>query len=295
MPLPPNLPLELTKAPFTTAEAVSAGLTRSALRRGPWRHVFRNVWVHEQVEDTRATRIEAVRLVLGQHAFVCGLTAAWLYGADARDKRWDLVWVGCPTGRRLRTREGCHTREITVDVTDLDMVNGVLLTTPVRTAYDCSRWLAPVERLVVADALAHDGLLTAEELSLYRNAHKGIRDVKRVDEVIKALEPLSESPMETRLRYCLVAAGLPRPTAQHVVRDAGGSFVARLDLAYLGSRLAIEYDGAFHFDQRREDDRRRDAIRALGWTVLVVSGSDLQDGGLEVVARVRAHLRLAAA
>jgi hypothetical protein len=256
--------------------------------------VFRNVWVHEQVEDSREFRVEAVRLVLGKHAFVCGLTAAWLYGIDARDRRWDLVWVGCPTGSRLRTREGCYTREVTVDVTDLDMVNGVLLTTPVRTVYDCSRWLAAAERLVVADALVHDGLLTVEELSLYRNTHKGIRDVKRVDEVINGVEPLSESPMETRLRHLLVAGGLPRPTAQHVVRDASGNFVARLDLAYLGPRLAIEYDGAFHWNQRREDDRRRDAVRALGWTVLVVSASDLLEAGRGVVERVRTHLRQAA-
>jgi very-short-patch-repair endonuclease len=100
--------------------------------------------------------------------------------------------------------------------------------------------------------------------------------------------------METRLRHLLVAAGLPRPTAQHVVRDATGAFVARLDLAYLGPRLAIEYDGALHWEQRREDDRRRDGVRALGWRVLVVSGSDLWDGGADLIARVRAHLRSAA-
>lgn len=289
------VPDELTKSPFTTAEAARLGVSTSSLRGGPWRHVFRNVWVHEGVEDSCETRLAAVRLVLGRHAFVCGLTAAWLYGIDARDKRWDLVWVGCPTGSRLRTRAGCYTREVTIDVTDLDLVNGVLLTTPVRTLYDCARWLAPVERLVVADAFAHDGLVTAEELSSYRNAHKGIRDVRRVDEVLRLLEPLSESPMETRLRCLLVTAGLPRPTAQHVVRDASGNFVARLDLAYLGPRLAIEYDGAFHWEQRREDDRRRDAVRALGWTVLVVSASDLAGSGAGVVERVRVHLRSAAA
>jgi very-short-patch-repair endonuclease len=186
-------------------------------------------------------------------------------------------------------------REVTIDAADLDLANGLLLTTPVRTLYDCARWLAPAERLVVADAFVHDGLVAAEELSAYRNAHKGIRDVRRIDEVLRMLEPLSESPMETRLRHLLIAAGLPRPTAQHVVRDSTGAFVARLDLAYLGPRLAIEYDGAFHWDQRREDDRRRDAVRALGWTVLVVSASDMQGAAQGLIDRVRGHLREAAA
>jgi very-short-patch-repair endonuclease len=291
---PAFVPDVLTKTPFTTADAAAAGVSTSALRGGPWRHVFRNVWIHESIEDSREARLDAARLVLGRHAFVCGLTAAWLYGVDARDSRWDLVWVGCPTGSRLRTRTGCYTREISVDVRDLDLINGVLLTTPARTVYDCARWLSPVEALVVADGLAHLGLVTAEEISQYRNAHKGIRDVTRVDAVLRALEPLSESPMETRVRYLLVSSGLPRPTAQHVVRDASGNFVARLDLAYVGIKLAIEYDGTWHWEQRRADDRRRDAIRALGWTVIVVSAEDYRDTPRQVVEHVRSFIRQAA-
>jgi hypothetical protein len=284
----------LTYCPFTTAEAAALGVSDSALRKGPWRHVFRNVWIHEALPDDRETRVEAVRLVLGRHAFVCGLTAAWLYGIDARDHRWQLVWVGCPTGRRLRTRDGCYTREVTIDASDLDLFKGILLTTPVRTVYDCARWLPPAEALVVAEAFLRMGLVSVEEVSAYRNAHKGIRHVTRIDRLLEAIEPLSESPQETRLRYLLVGAGLPRPTAQFVVRDSGGDFVARLDLAYPGIRLAIEYDGAFHWEQRREDDRRRDRIRALGWTVIVVSSSDLDEAPTRVLAQVRSALRQAA-
>ncbi|HWC33244.1 MAG TPA: DUF559 domain-containing protein [Mycobacteriales bacterium] len=269
-----NVPDLLTHGPFTTAQAAAAGVSRSALRSEPWRGVFRDVWVHGVIPDSRELRLAAVRLVLGRYAFVCGHTAAWVHGIDAYDRHGDLVWVGCPTGRRLRTREGCYTREITIEACDLDVVDGVLVTTPVRTVFDCARWLSKTEGLVVADALAYRGQLTAESLSAYRNQHKGIRHVGRVDETIRLLEPLCESPMETRLRIFLINAGLPRPTAQHVIRDSSGSFVARVDLAYVGSQVAIEYDGAFHWEQRRADDRRRDAIRALGWTVVVASAED---------------------
>lgn len=287
-------PEALTYCPFTTAEAAANGVSDSALRRGPWRHVFRNVWVHEALPDNRETRVEAVRLVLGRHAFVCGLTAAWLYGIDARDARWELVWVGCPTGSRLRTREGCYTREVTVEPADLDLFNGVLLTTPVRTVFDCARWLRPAEGLVVAETLIGLGMVSVDEISAYRSAHKGIRHVTRVDRLLGHVEPLSESPQETRLRHLLVEGGLPRPAAQHVVRDSAGRFVARLDLAYPALKLAIEYDGAFHWEQRREDDRRRDRLRAMGWTVIVVSGSDLADAPQRVVAQVRSLLQVAA-
>jgi hypothetical protein len=184
-------------------------------------------------------------------------------------------------------------REIAVDVGDLDLVDGVLLTTPVRTLYDCARWLAPVEGLVVADSLAYAGLVTAADISKYRNTHKGTPGVTRLDAVLRLLEPLSEAAMQTRVRYLLVTSGLPRPTAQHVVKDSGGKFVARLELAYVGARLAVESGGAQHWEQRRADDRRRDALRALGWRSIVVSGTDLEAPEC-IVARVRSALQLAA-
>jgi very-short-patch-repair endonuclease len=54
--------------------------------------------------------------------------------------------------------------------------------------------------------------------------------------------------------------------------------------------LAIEYDGALHWAQRRADDRRRDLMRELGWDVLVVSSEDYyQTPGL-IVAKVRGAL-----
>ena len=89
---------------------------------------------------------------------------------------------------------------------------------------------------------------------------------------------------------CLIDGGLPRPHAQVEVFSPGGRFVARVDLAYVEERLAVEYDGAWHWDQRRDDDRRRDALRALGWEVLVFSADDLRTPD-RVVARVRTALR----
>lgn len=133
------MPEALLKAPFTTSTAALHGVSPSALRGGVWRHVFRDVWVHESVTDTRETRLAAVLLVLGNDAFVCGLTAAWIYGVDVLDRRRDLVWVGFPAGRRRRQRPGCLVREITVTPEDLVLLSGVPLTSPLRTTFDCLR------------------------------------------------------------------------------------------------------------------------------------------------------------
>ncbi len=269
-------------------------MSDSALKGEEWRHVFRNVWVHARVEDTKAMRVEAAKLVLGQHGFICGLTAAWIYGIDVQERRGLLVWVGRPTGDWRRARPGCLVREITIEATDLDRVDGCWVTTPLRTAFDCARWLSLTEALVVADALAHAGLVSREDLAAYTRAHRRLRGVVQADRVVELMEPLSESPMESRLRVLLIQEGFGAPVAQYVVRNSSGDFVARADFAYPDRRIIVEYDGAVHWDQRREDDRRRDVIRALGWTVLVAGRSDYYETQQDFVTQLRRAFAAAA-
>ena len=105
-------------------------------------------------------------------------------------------------------------------------------------------------------------------------------------------DPGAESPQETRLRLLLLAGGLPRPVTQYEVRDANGLFVARLDLAYPGRRIGIEYEG----DHPRErtafqrDLRRLNALRACGWTILRFAAADIYRDPARTVAIVRAAL-----
>jgi hypothetical protein len=277
------------------AEARAAGLSNSALKGGEWRHVFRDVWVHASVEDTVSMRIEAAKLVLGQDGFLCGLTAAWIYGVDAQDRRGMLVWMGRRTGDWRKVRPGCLVREITVAESDLEVVEEALITSPVRTAFDCARWLALREAVVVADALAHAGLMTADSFRAYVRTHRRLRGVRQADWVARLIEPLSESPMESRLRVLLISSGFDNPIAQYVVTDRASNFVARADLAYPDQRLIVEYDGAQHWEQRRADDRRRDAMRALGWTVLVASREDFYEQPMDFLDKVRRAFVVAAA
>jgi len=265
------------------------------MKGSEWRHVFRDVWVHSSVPDTTAMRIEAVKLVLGEEGFICGLTAAWIYGVDVQDRRGLLVWVGRRTGDWRRARPGCLVREITIEAADLDRVDGCWVTNPVRTVFDCARWLSLSEAVVVADALAHGGLVSRENFTAYTRAHRRLRGVTQADRVAVLMEPLSESPMESRLRVLLVSKGFETPVAQYVVRNSDGDFVARADLAYPDRRIIVEYDGALHWEQRRADDRRRDAIRALGWTVLVASRSDYYEHPHEFVTQLRRAFAAAAA
>ncbi|HWB68074.1 MAG TPA: hypothetical protein VG708_14720 [Mycobacteriales bacterium] len=286
-----GVPAHLRDVPFTWAQARAAGLTHSALRSDPWRHVLRDVWAHRDLSDTRAFRLEAAKLVLTPNAVCCGATAAWLFGSDVQ-RIADLdLRVSFPRGKRQRPRAGLVVCQETLRPSEIVSLGGVQLTSPLRTVFDCLRWLRDPEGLVVADALTHAGLVQLPELGCYLRNVKGLRNVRRARAYFDDIEPKAESPMETRGRVRLVRNGLPRPEAQIVVRDRNGRFVGRLDMGYREQLTAIEYDGADHWLRRREDDRRRDNIRALGWDVIVISADDVYSREMTLEAAVWRSLR----
>jgi very-short-patch-repair endonuclease len=112
---------------------------------------------------------------------------------------------------------------------------------------------------------------------------------------------VAESPPERELAHHLVRQGLPDPVLQHVVRDAQGAFVARVDLAYPQFLIAIEYESfQEHVGKAAlvRDRERRNALTALGFTVLTATAADLRDRAerlANVLRRVRHRAARAAA
>jgi very-short-patch-repair endonuclease len=52
-----------------------------------------------------------------------------------------------------------------------------------------------------------------------------------------------------------------------------------VDLAFPEARLAVEYEGAYHFEETQivRDDARYALLVAAGWRVLRLSSADLRD------------------
>ncbi|MBN9612801.1 MAG: hypothetical protein J0H64_04975 [Actinobacteria bacterium] len=88
-----------------------------------------------------------------------------------------------------------------------------------------------------------------------------------------------DSPPETLLRLLIVDAGLPEPMVNCPVRVGGR--VLHADLGYPQLKIAIEYEGGYHFDgghtQARRDVHRWEAMHDAKWRVLRVTALDLQD------------------
>jgi hypothetical protein len=174
-------------------------------------------------------------------------------------------------------------------------IDGLKVTTPLRTTFDCLRLLRGWDRLVVADAMTHNRLVTLEELRRYFASKRRLRNLRIGEALIDEIEPKSDSPMETRLRLCVIDGGNPRPEAQVHVFERSGNFIGRADLGYEEFKIAFEYDGALHWLQRRDDDRRRDAMREAGWIVIVFSADDIYLHREATAERIRRARREAAA
>jgi very-short-patch-repair endonuclease len=86
----------------------------------------------------------------------------------------------------------------------------------------------------------------------------------------------------------LVHAGLPRPQTQIPVNDDFGDVIAYLDMGWEDVKVAVEYDGEQHRNDRRQfawDIRRSEMVERRGWILVrVVAG----DRPAEIIRRVRA-------
>lgn len=86
----------------------------------------------------------------------------------------------------------------------------------------------------------------------------------------------TDSPQETRLRLALVDFGLRTPAVNHAVADIEEDTEWLVDMAYVEERIAIEYDGEYHYDKSRwrSDLHKRNRLQHLGWKVLVATRQD---------------------
>jgi hypothetical protein len=276
----PLVPPELCVGPFTLESARRAGLTRRHLATQPWRHICRDVYVHGEIPDTLELRLAVVRLILPAHAVVSGTSAAWLHGVDIRGQN-DPIEVTARRGVTLQPRGTLlRPRQALLPLTDVMEINGVPVTTPLRTAFDLCRLQSLTEAVVGLDAMTHAGLVTLDDLVAYADGHHRWRGVRQV--------------MESRLRMAIVLEGtFPRPVVQLVIRDRYGRFICRVDLAFPVQRVVLEYDGLDHETAGRgvRDARRHNRLVAAQWFPLYVTATQFYQGRAQIFADLHRALR----
>jgi hypothetical protein len=295
----------LPDLPFTRATAETLGISRhrlqEALRNREVRSVLRGVYVRNDVPDSQCLRVHAASLVMPPHHVLCDRTAAWVHGIDVfRFHELDVLppldtYALPGTSRSSRAEYDGGQRDLSPE--DICVIDGVRVTTPLRTCMDlgCTRprWRA----LAAMDAFMRSHGITREQMWRLLPRYFRRRGVVQLRQLIPVADPRAESVRESRTRLAIEDAGLPRPTLQHWV-TVGGRPVFRLDLAYPHAMVAVEYDGReFHEgdEQVKEDEARRRWLRERGWTVIVLTKDSFEPEELDAwVAELRTALRLAA-
>jgi hypothetical protein len=272
-----DFPLPLDR-PFTSATAAAAGVQRQQLHRlanaGYLRRMVKGTYVANAVPDSTALRCQAIGLIVPEDCVVVDRHAGWLLGAEmilAPNEHLDVrpISVFRPAGMG-RLRNGLtDSGERNLTEADVVELNGIRVTTPLRTACDLGRVRWTDRSISAMDAMLRLGSFTHQELLSEVERFRGMRWVTTLRTMAPLADGRSQSPGESvlRLRWIEARIGPPEPQLK-VWRD--GRLLAVLDIGSEELRYAAEYDGAeWHTseEQRRHDRERRQAVGDEGWVI----------------------------
>lgn len=286
---------------FTTYQAATHGIGGHVLKRlvrqGALRRPVKGVYIASSVVDDISTRAAALSLVTPRTAVVTDRTAAWLLGVDVLAPGDHLSVpplsvFQSPGNTRVR-HSICKGGERTFRPGDIMEIDGVLVTSPLRTALDLGRLLRRDHAIGALDGLLRLGAFEHQELLDQVERFRRQRGVVQLRELAPLADARSESPAESvlRLRW-LDAPNLPLPEPQIGILDARGNELFRLDLGVREIRYAAEYDGVRDHsspEDKEYDDGRRAWLRDVGrWTIDVLTKKEVF-GPLECAAQIIAR------
>ena len=277
---------------FTSQEALRVGYgvedIRVELRTRGWTRLRKGVYIGaDQLAsaDPRERHLidcVAVLLSLGPGPVLSHSSAARLHELI-------LPWRQSPEVRvtavdQWRRGRGYRVAQAAMTADEMEPWLAFGATSVPRTLVDCAREWSLTDGVVALDAALHERKATRAELAraVLAGTHRvGISQAARA---LSLSDGRAESPLETRGRLAMLAAGLPRPELQVEIHDAGG-LIGRVDAWYDDAALAIEFDGQVKYSDPRhasspgkvlwDEKRREDAMRALGIRFVRLVNEDL--------------------
>lgn len=279
------------RMPFTRRAGLKAGIPVRELNSAAYRRLFHGVYVGSQVKVTVALRAKAALLVCTPATYASHHTAARLWGGWAPPTV--QIHVASPSHRSRSERGGIASHRAPEGVVPI-MRSGVPTCPPTQVFLDlAAEGIDLVDLVAVGDSLVSASAVTPEALidAAASWVGAGCRLARRAARWVRAGV---DSVMETRVRMLIVLAGLPEPTVDHVIRRDDGTWLHRIDLAYLGLMIAVEYDGRQHAENTtrwNKDIRRREDLENQGWRFVIVTAEGVFAAPEETLERIRRILR----
>jgi hypothetical protein len=262
--------------PFIGSEAVAAGRLSPYALRSRFVALHPDVYLATGSEVTAITRAQGAWLWSRRQGVVAGQSAAALHGAKWVDAGHpaEMLW------HNRRPPTGIHAWSDGFDTDEVEVIGGMGVTTPARTALDLACRYPLGEAVAAIDALARATHLKMADVELLAARYRGRRGIRKARKVLDLVDPGAESPRETWLRLLVIRHGFPRPRTQIPVYDEFGALVAVLDMGWEDIKLALDYEGAHHRNPVRfhKDIRRHDTVTELGWMDIRVTSGDTEAG-----------------
>ncbi|MBC7278357.1 hypothetical protein [Nocardioides sp.] len=280
------------------AQALRTGVLARP-RRGAY--VDGNLWKGLSEEDRYAVRCRAAYRqsktdVVLSHVSAVPFRNGPLWGLDLAE-----VHLSRPDHRTGRREAGV--RQHSGKLLELDVVteNGLLLTSPERTAVEVTTVAPVVAALGVVNDLLHRQITTLERVKeRYELSMEHWPNSLSAQVVLRLADPRVESLAESLFVGVAWMQSLPMPIPQYEVIDSEGK-ARRLDFALPEFGVWFEIDGKVKYEQPYRigdtaadvvfrEKRRQDRIsEATGWRCMRITWADLQDP-VRLAARIRAFL-----
>ncbi|QTX03714.1 hypothetical protein [Agromyces archimandritae] len=293
---PSPLPTPFRAQPFSTRDALAAGVRSTRLRAGDLRAPFSGTRVPSRADPSFVQRCRALAAVMEEHHVFAGPTAARLYGIPLpahvdRDETLHVLSIG---GRRAMCRNGVA-GSTTAAVPATVPAPGIRtrMTTAADTWCALGAMLAQEDLVIAGDRLIGlpRPLADPRQIDAAIERHGSRRGSRALAAARGAMRAGSFSPRESRTRLRIARAGLPEPELNARIVLSTGRWV-RGDLVFRVFRVLLEYEGEHHLTDARQwaiDIERYNDLVADGWQVIRVTKAMSET---ELVARVTRALRV---
>ncbi|WP_298942928.1 hypothetical protein [uncultured Microbacterium sp.] len=308
-PLPPRLGPR-----FAVSAARDAGVTPRRLRAGDLEAPFWGVRAHpfdpperDGLADADARllrhRIEAYAERIAPTRFFTGLSALVLWCDMLPVRPCPPLDVGVLAPERTPRARGIRGHQVGRHLATVTECDGLPVTSPASTWATLARdlpWrdLVAVGSLMVTPPRGPGGVIAGPALTtlpaLKAVTAAGSRTgVAALRAAVPYVRVGARSRPEVHLFLAILQAGLAEPEFDVPVFDDAAALIGIFDLAYVGERVLVEYQGEYHRMSPTAwaaDIRKSERAREAGWTVVQITRADLYPDPGAAVARVRRAL-----
>ncbi len=280
----------------THAQAITAGLTRTALSRlvrsGTWEQVRPRVFRKAAKSQTEEQALFSVCLWLGVGAVVSHRSAARLLGLDL--KKGELEVTTPPRFPGGAKGVVVH-RSKSLEERDRRTIRGIPVTTGARTIIDLASEFDDEELAIIVEDAWRRKIAAPDWIAQrLKELGKQARRTGALAEILadcRSRERAMESALEVRL-WRLLKRHTLIPVPHYEFRDDFGQ-PGHVDFAFPQHGLAIECDGYQTHGTREafENDRLRAArLVSSGWRVMMLTWKQVTEDPDKVIAIIKQAL-----